>query len=62
MTIAVAEAAATTGNLHKRDGLNHRATEACILWSLAIRHAVLHGTYDGLSQPWTPSSGARRSW
>ncbi|WP_228802180.1 MULTISPECIES: ADP-ribosylglycohydrolase family protein [Nocardia] len=131
MTIAVAEAAATTGNLHKRNGLNavakgfllwystgpkdvggqtrtvliqrprsaaamrrragtipgrrggngslmrtapialaylddaprcalaaarvsalthrdHRATEACILWSLAIRHAVLHGTYDGL--------------
>lgn len=25
-----------------------RAGEACVLWSLAIRHAVLYGTYDGV--------------
>ena len=26
------------------------AAEACVLWCLAIRHAVLHGTVDGLRQ------------
>lgn len=25
-----------------------RATEACAMWTCAIRHAVLHGTFDGL--------------
>lgn len=32
-------------------GLTHfdpEAGEACVLWCLAIRHAVLHGTFDGL--------------
>ncbi len=27
---------------------DERAGEACVLWSWAIRHAVLHGTYDGV--------------
>ncbi|MFI6869619.1 ADP-ribosylglycohydrolase family protein [Nocardia sp. NPDC050406] len=39
-----------------------QAIDACVLWSLAIRHAVVHGTYDGLREGlsavdtafWTP--------
>ena len=47
--------------LHDEDGLveaaravsslthaDPEAGEACVLWCLAIRHAVLHGTFDGL--------------
>ena len=26
------------------------AVEACVIWSLGIRHAVLHGTFDGVRQ------------
>lgn len=40
-----AEAAARVGALTHDDD---RATEACRLWSHAIRHAVLHGTFDGV--------------
>lgn len=27
-----------------------QAIDGCVLWSLAIRHAVVHGTYDGLRE------------
>jgi ADP-ribosylglycohydrolase len=40
---AVAEAARKVSALTHYDA---RAGEACVLWSLAIRHAVLHGEYD----------------
>ncbi|WP_063043757.1 ADP-ribosylglycohydrolase family protein [Nocardia pseudovaccinii] len=40
-----AVAAALVSSLTHAD---QRAEEACALWTLAIRHAVLHGTYDGL--------------
>lgn len=46
-----ADTCATAANLV--GALTHadqRAQEACVLWTLAIRHAVLHGTYDGLRQ------------
>lgn len=36
---------------HAVSGLTHhdpQAGEACALWCLAIRHAVLHGSFDGL--------------
>ena len=36
------------------------AGEACVLWCLAIRHAVLHGTLDGLglALDWLPADRA----
>src|SRR5690606_26975608 len=40
---AVAAAARKVSALTHYDS---RAGEACVLWSLAIRHAVLHGEYD----------------
>lgn len=40
---AVANAARKVGALTHYD---HRAQEACVLWSLAIRHAVLHAEFD----------------
>lgn len=39
------EAAQTVSGLTHHDP---QAGEACALWCLAIRHAVLHGTFDGL--------------
>ena len=39
------EAAAALSALTHADP---EAGEACVLWCLAIRHAVLHGTFDGL--------------
>jgi ADP-ribosylglycohydrolase len=42
---ACAEAAGRVGGLTHND---LRAIEACQLWSHAIRHAVLHGTFDGV--------------
>lgn len=42
---ALAEAAAQVSGLTHADP---EAGEACILWCLAIRHAVLHGTFDGV--------------
>lgn len=42
---ACVEAAAAVGALTHDD---ERATQACRLWSSAIRHAVLHGTFDGV--------------
>jgi ADP-ribosylglycohydrolase len=42
---ACAEAAAGVSRLTHDD---LRAIEACQLWSHAIRHAVLHGTFDGV--------------
>jgi ADP-ribosyl-[dinitrogen reductase] hydrolase len=62
--------------LHDPDGLVEAATalstlthadaeagEACALWCLAIRHAVLHGTFDGLHEAlsWLPA-GRREVW
>ncbi len=41
---ACATAAARVGELTHDDP---RATQACQLWSHAIRHAVVHGTFDG---------------
>ena len=37
-----------------------QAGEACVLWCLAIRHAVLHGTLDGLglALDWLPADRA----
>jgi hypothetical protein len=42
---ALAEAALKVSALTHYDP---EAGEACVLWCLAIRHAVLHGTFDGL--------------
>jgi ADP-ribosyl-[dinitrogen reductase] hydrolase len=42
---ALAEAARKVSALTHHDP---EAGEACVLWCLAIRHAVLHGTFDGL--------------
>lgn len=42
---ACARAAARVGALTHDDPL---ATQACQIWSHAIRHAVLHGTFDGV--------------
>lgn len=42
---ACIRAAARVGALTHDDP---RATQACQLWSSAIRHAVLHGTFDGV--------------
>jgi ADP-ribosyl-[dinitrogen reductase] hydrolase len=42
---ACVRAAAGVGALTHDDD---RATQACQLWSHAIRHAVLHGTFDGV--------------
>ncbi|NNH72123.1 ADP-ribosylglycohydrolase family protein [Nocardia uniformis] len=42
-----ARAAALVSSLTHFD---EQAMEACTLWSLAIRHAVLHGTYDGVRE------------
>lgn len=42
---ACAEAALLVSNLTHAD---LRAGQACQLWSFAIRHAVLHGTFDGV--------------
>jgi len=42
---ALIEAAQTVSGLTHHDP---QAGEACALWCLAIRHAVLHGTFDGL--------------
>ncbi|MFH5210325.1 ADP-ribosylglycohydrolase family protein [Antrihabitans sp. NCIMB 15449] len=40
-------AAAAIGRLTHAD---HRATEACQMWTYAIRHAVLHGNFDGVRE------------
>lgn len=40
-----ARAAELVSNLTHPDP---EAAQACILWTVAVRHAVLHGTYDGL--------------
>ena len=49
---------------HSIAALTHHdpeAGEACALWCLAIRHAILHGTFDGLrSRPRHPSRRSRR--
>ncbi|MFI6400394.1 ADP-ribosylglycohydrolase family protein [Rhodococcus coprophilus] len=39
-----------------------QAVEACMLWSFAIRHAVLHGTFDGVATglELLPADAARR--
>ncbi|MEU6562675.1 ADP-ribosylglycohydrolase family protein [Nocardia nova] len=42
-----AAAAASVSSLTHTDP---RAEQACVLWTLAIRHAVLHGTYDGVRE------------
>ncbi|WP_225731071.1 MULTISPECIES: ADP-ribosylglycohydrolase family protein [unclassified Nocardia] len=42
-----ARAAALVSSLTHNDP---RAIEACVLWTLAIRHAVLHGTYAGVRE------------
>lgn len=42
-----AKAAAVVSSLTHYD---MQAMQACKIWTLAIRHAVLHGTYDGLRQ------------
>lgn len=35
-----------------------QAMQACTLWSMAIRHAVLHGTYDGVRESlWAVDAG-----
>jgi ADP-ribosylglycohydrolase len=61
---ACASASARVGALTHDD---QRAVEACQIWSHAIRHAVLHGTFDRVAVIWTglaarpPTLGAR-SW
>ena len=42
---ALVDAALALGALTHADP---EAGEACVLWCLALRHAVLHGTFDGL--------------
>ena len=42
---ACTEAALAVSELTHHD---ERAGQACQLWSYAIRHAVLHGTFDGV--------------
>ncbi|MFD6356639.1 ADP-ribosylglycohydrolase family protein [Nocardia tengchongensis] len=42
--VTVAAAIAISSLTHN----DQRANEACVLWTLAIRHAVLHGNYAGL--------------
>ncbi|UGT41048.1 ADP-ribosylglycohydrolase family protein [Nocardia yamanashiensis] len=45
--IKCAKAAAVVSSLTHYDP---QAMQACKIWSLAIRHAVLHGTYDGVRE------------
>lgn len=42
------EAVAAAGAISALTHDDLRATEACQLWTYAIRHAVLHGTFDGV--------------
>lgn len=42
---AAAEAARAVSDLTHADPVS---AEACIIWTLGIRHAVLHGTFDGV--------------
>lgn len=49
-----AKAAALVSSLTHYD---EQAMEACTLWSLAIRHAVLHGTYDGVREALSSVNG-----
>ncbi|MBY6350450.1 ADP-ribosylglycohydrolase family protein [Rhodococcoides corynebacterioides] len=39
-----------------------QAGEACALWSVAIRHAVLHGTYDGLRLALSADPALSHTW
>ncbi|MEV6773149.1 ADP-ribosylglycohydrolase family protein [Nocardia sp. NPDC051030] len=43
----LAKAAALVSSLTHYDP---QAMQACKIWSMAIRHAILHGTYDGLRE------------
>lgn len=57
---ACVEAAARVGALTHDDP---RARQACELWSFAIRHAVLHGTFDGVHGYLDRTGGeTRRFW
>ena len=44
----VAAAKAVSDLIHR----DPASGEACALWSLGIRHAVLHGTFDGYGRGW----------
>ena len=54
---ALVEAAAAISALTHADP---EAGEACVLWCLAIGHAVLHGTFDGLHEALSRLPAARR--
>lgn len=57
---ATAEAARRIAELTHADPL---AGDSCVIWSLAVRHAVLNGTFDGVRESlgWIPA-GRRDRW
>ena len=55
----LAEAAARIARLTRWE---HDATDACVLWSLAIRHAILTGELDILSQVAHLPAERRQRW
>ncbi|MGW5269241.1 ADP-ribosylglycohydrolase family protein [Rhodococcus sp. NPDC003994] len=56
---ALADAATRISALTHSDP---QAGEACALWSVAIRHAVLHGTYDGLRFALSADPALSHTW
>lgn len=56
---AVAEAAVAVSRLTHADPV---CGEACALWSVAIQHAVRHGTFDGVRDAVSVLPPARRSY
>lgn len=57
--VAVAEAAVQVSRLTHADPV---CGEACALWSVAIQHAVRHGTFDGVREAVSVLPVARRSY
>lgn len=56
---AVVEAARAVNDLTHADPVS---AEACVIWSLAIRHAVLHGTFDGVRLALDRLPADRATW
>ena len=56
---AVVQAATAVNDLTHADPVS---AEACVIWSLAIRHAVLHGTFDGVRLALGHLPAERAAW